>query len=381
MAEDGATGWSVMGTETIATERMVAAIRTVGQEPLWVVSRSGNDAGAFARDLDIPGSTTDLMRVLDDPSIAFAYVSARVERRLRYVAASLHARVHVLCDGPVAPSAEAAAELVALGQSTGTVLAVNQPFRASAVHQTMRRLISEREVGAVRSVVLVRGRPYEPPSSRRSDGLPKAGQIYLDACVDGIDLARFLTGAEPVEASAVSNEPDASPDHLTYTIRMSDGCLFQAHESFAIAEMDSLLLVAGEKGILTANGTLNGRASGTLSRRIGGRTELVPVRDREGDLSTVADFLNRVGGRVSWVSTGFDNVAALRAVEAVQKAANTGLRVPIGETPPAKVLGAGQASVLPEKKRSAEPPGTTNGSGRRSPGNLGGAPETMERKK
>ncbi|TIW74652.1 MAG: Gfo/Idh/MocA family oxidoreductase, partial [Mesorhizobium sp.] len=169
MATHGKTGWSVMGTGTIATEQMVAGIRAQGHTPLWVVSRRKLDAAHFAQDLDIPQWTTNLSSALGDPDVEFIYVSARIQRRAHYITAAAQAGKNVLCDGPISESSKMAAALVRVCDTAGIVLAVHHPFRASAIHQTMRRLIVDGEIGKVQSILITREGPYKPTAKRRKD--------------------------------------------------------------------------------------------------------------------------------------------------------------------------------------------------------------------
>ncbi|RWH31277.1 Gfo/Idh/MocA family oxidoreductase [Mesorhizobium sp.] len=322
MAIHGKTGWSVMGTGTIATEQMVAGIRAQGHTPLWVVSRRKMDAAHFAQDLDIPQWTTNLSEALGDPKVEFTYVSARLRRRAHYITAAAKARKNVLCDGPISENSKVAAELARLCDAAGIVLAVHQPFRASAIHQTMRRLILDGDIGKVQSILLTREGPYKPAAKRRKDDLDNEGDIYLDMSVDDIDLARFLTGGEPREVSAICTVADGRPNQISYSFQLDDGSLFHAFESFAIADLESTVVVAGDRGTLIAHGTLNGKASGTLMRRHAAKNELVPVRDGDSHVAAVEDFVSAGERRLTWLARGSDNVAALRAAEALAKAAS-----------------------------------------------------------
>lgn len=322
-------GWSFMGTGTIATELMVEAVRSLGQSPLWVVSRSRTDAAHFAGDLGIPHSTTELDLVLQDPSVRFAYVSAGLERRPHYITAVAGSRAHILCDGPIARTSGQAGTLAALCKKTGTPLAINQPLRASAIHQTMRRLILDGDIGAVRSVVIVRGGPYHAPPDRRRPDSRRGNGIHLDVSVGDIDLARFLTGTDPIEAIALDAPDGEAPTRLSYAIRLDEGCLFQAQESFDTVDLESMVLVAGDRGALIAHGTLSGRASGTLTRRADGRNEFVPVREHDLLLATAREFAEAGDKEGSWLARGIDSVIALQTVEAVALAARKRRAVPI----------------------------------------------------
>jgi 1,5-anhydro-D-fructose reductase (1,5-anhydro-D-mannitol-forming) len=319
------SGWAVMGTGTVAAEQMVSAIRALGHSPLWVASRSETRANHFARDADIPRSTTDPHRAIDDPHVAFVYIAAAVERRPFYIRAAASAGKHIVCDGPIAATAKTAAELARICEAAGVVLAISQRARASAVHQTMERLVADGAIGALRSLTILRGGPYHPEPTRWSSRPVDRPDIFLEMCVEDIDLARFLTGEEPGEALAIAdrNPAEGMPDHLAYVLRMGE-TLFQAHESYSTADMESIVVAAGSDGILIASGTLGHRGSGTLVRRLEGRNEFIPIRERDAYLATLEQFIDAVEGRSPPLANGADGYAALAAAEAVMKSAKRG---------------------------------------------------------
>lgn len=310
-------GWSVMGTGTIASEHMVAAIRAAGHEPLWVVSRNRQYAAHFSQDMEIPGIAVDARQALRDPRVGFAYVSAAKGRRKHYILAAAAEGKHVLCDGPIAASSRVAADLAEACSKAGVILALNQPLRALSLHQTMRRLVQEGEIGTLQSLLISRGAPFQPPPNRHPDEVVDRNDALVDLTVDDIDLARFLTGREPAAVAALS-----AGDQRAYAIEMSGGAILQAYESFTTAEFESVVMLAGDRGTLVAHGTLSGKGSGTLIRRLNGRNELIPVRERDQDVATVEAFLDLPQKTRPWMSLAKDNVIALRTVEAIRAARN-----------------------------------------------------------
>lgn len=310
-----------MGTGTIATEHMVAAIRSVGHEPLWVVSRNKEYAKFFSEDMKIPQTSIEARRALRDPVVGFVYVSAVRDRRKHYISTAATARKHILCDGPISNNSRVAGALVEQCKQAGVALALNQPSRASTIHQTMRRLLIEGEIGSLQSLLIVRGAPFHPAPNRRSDEAEKQGNILLDISVEDIDLARFLTDQEPVEVSTLSTAPNGAAAHqISYAVRMSGGVMFQAFESFTTAEIESVVMLAGDNGALIAHGTLNGKGSGTLVRRLNARNELIPVRERDHHFTTIEGFLASVRRTSTWMCQGDDSVIALRTAEAIAAA-------------------------------------------------------------
>lgn len=311
-------GWSVMGTGTIATEHMVEAIRLAGHEPKWVVSRNSEYAHFFSVDMDIPNKAIDAGRALRDPNVNYVYVSAGVARRKHYVTRSISVGKHVLSDGPLSSNSRTAEVLASRAALAGLTLAINEPARASTIHQTMRRLLAEGEIGALQSILIVRGGPFQPRMDRRSDTAGDDGDICAEVTVQDIDLARFLSDQEPVAVTCTPFELDHTPpQQMAYSIQLSGGALCQAFESFQTSDLESLVLLAGDNGTLIAHGTLNFRGIGTLVRRIAGRNELIPVRERDPHRTTIDEFIASVRRGPTWLGDGTDNAKALKTVEAL----------------------------------------------------------------
>lgn len=321
-------GWAVTGTGTVAAEQMVAAIRAFGHTPLWVTSRSEVRASHFARDTNIPNSTTDVRQAMRDAQVDFVYIAAPLIRRPFYIRAVAEAGKHILCDGPVAKDAKTAAALVQTCQDAGTYLAVNQRGRTAAVHQAMRRLIADGEIGVVHSISIFRGGPHYPVAMRWHEAGENDPNIFLDMCAEDIDLARFLSGAEPVEAAGLASPVGGAPSDLAYSLRMGD-VLFQAHESYATSDIESRIIAAGSEGSLVASGTLGPRGSGTLMRRHHSRNEFLPIRERDHFAAVLELFLEAVDGGPPTLATGTDSLASLTAAEAVMKAVRKGRTVAI----------------------------------------------------
>jgi 1,5-anhydro-D-fructose reductase (1,5-anhydro-D-mannitol-forming) len=300
---------------------MVTAIRAMGHEPLWVVSRNKEYARYFSIDTGIPKTSTDVRRALRDQQVGFAYVNVVLDRRYYYISAACAAKKHILCDGPISTNSKHAYALVAQSKESGVMLAVNQPHRASTIHQTMRRLLREGEIGRLQSLLVVRGGPFQPLAKRRSEEAKREGEILLDVSVYDVDLARFLTGEEPREVIVLPGAlQEGAQSQVAYSVRMTGDVIFQAYESFSIAEIESTVMLAGEHGALIAHGTLNDKGSRTLVRRVGSRNELTPVRERDPYHATVEDFLTSRHRPLSWLCRGEDSIQALRTIEAIAEA-------------------------------------------------------------
>ncbi|URK89368.1 hypothetical protein LP421_33610 (plasmid) [Rhizobium sp. RCAM05350] len=118
---------------------------------------------------EYPENISRRRQALSDPLVNFVYISAVRERRKHYIATAAKAGKHILCDGPIAGNSRVAGTLVEQCKQAGVALVVNQPSRASTIHQTMRRLLAEGEIGTLQSLQIIRGAPFQPSPNRRAN--------------------------------------------------------------------------------------------------------------------------------------------------------------------------------------------------------------------
>jgi predicted dehydrogenase len=150
-----------------------------------------------ARRWSVPRAFTDAHRLLAEVSpeiVSVCTPDATHADVLRAVLAAPSVR-GVLAEKPLAASAAEAAELVALAEDRGIVLAVNYVRRYAAGHRNVKDALASRAVGDVLSVTGI-----------YSGGLVHNGSHWLD-------LARWLIGeVVAVQAHGSDAAPDGNPD-------------------------------------------------------------------------------------------------------------------------------------------------------------------------
>jgi 1,5-anhydro-D-fructose reductase (1,5-anhydro-D-mannitol-forming) len=326
-SDGNVVGWGLIGASTIAREYMVDAIRRSGGAPLWVMSRDEAHRAEFARDLGIRHHCGDLAGMLADPRVKAVYVSSINSLHRAQVLQAARAGKHILCDKPLATRSSDALKMVRACEKAGVVLGVNHHLRSSPVHQTMRRMIAAGDIGEVRSLIIIHAGLLRPILQTWRIRDPAEGAIYLDLSVHDIDLACFLLQQTPALASGIGDAlmlGDAKAhDHAMYALRMSGGAFVQVNESFVTPDVESLVMAYGSEGILIASGTLAQKSSGTLTRRLRGRNESIPLRPNDTYADTVAQFIAATEGRGSPHATGRDGLVSLAGAEAVARAVAT----------------------------------------------------------
>jgi predicted dehydrogenase len=150
-------GAAVIGTGFIGTVH-VEALRRIGVHVAGVLGSTPERGAARADALGVAKAYASLEELLADDRVAAVHVTSPNDLHLGQAEAALRAGKHVICEKPLAMTADESARLVALAAETGLVNATNFNIRFYPLNQHARSLIADRGLGEVR---LVTGRYFQ----------------------------------------------------------------------------------------------------------------------------------------------------------------------------------------------------------------------------
>ena len=157
MANRASIGAAVIGTGFIGTVH-VEALRRIGVNVLGVLGSTAERGAARAEALGVPKAYASLDDLLADDRVQVVHVTSPNDLHLSQTEAALRAGKHVVCEKPLAMTADESARLVALALETGLVNATNFNIRFYPLNQHARSLIADGGLGDVR---LVTGRYFQ----------------------------------------------------------------------------------------------------------------------------------------------------------------------------------------------------------------------------
>lgn len=126
-------------------------------------------------------------------SDAVVIASTNADHR-RYTEAAAKARVHVLCEKPLATTAVDARAMIDACRSAGVQLGTAFPVRSSPAVMALKEAISAGALGRIRAVRATN--PGQYPGSWFGDKRLAGGGAAMDHTVHAADAIRWLTGAE-----------------------------------------------------------------------------------------------------------------------------------------------------------------------------------------
>lgn len=183
-----------------------------------IASRDHTRAKEAADRLGIAKSYGSYDDLIADPDIDAIYNPLPNHLHVPISIEAANAGKHVLCEKPIALSADEARQLIEARDQNNVVIAEAFMVRHHPQWQKARELIQAGAIGKLRAVQAVFSYMNRDPGNVRNQAAIGGGGIYDIGCYP-IVTARFLFGDEPVRALAlIERDPDFMTDRLASAI-------------------------------------------------------------------------------------------------------------------------------------------------------------------
>jgi predicted dehydrogenase len=224
--------WGVLGVAKIATEKVIPAMqRGEASEIAAIASRDLGKAKAAADKLGIARAFGSYEELLADGDIEAIYNPLPNDLHVPWTVRALKAGKHVLCEKPIALTADEARALLAARESSGNLVAEAFMVRFHPQWRRAKELVASGAIGEVRAIQSFFGYRLLDPENLRNRAIG-GGALYDIGCY-AILTARYIFGAEPVRvAAAIDRDPNFKTDRLTSAIVEFPG---SRHLTFTVA--------------------------------------------------------------------------------------------------------------------------------------------------
>ena len=221
MPDSPAVRWGVLSTAKIARLKVIPAMRHCpSAEVTAIASRCIENGQAAAAELGLSRGYGSYEALLDDPDVDAVYIPLPNDLHVPWSVRALRAGKHVLCEKPVALSAEQAEELK-VEADRHPELKIMEAFMYRFHPQWIRAkdLVDDGAVGELRSIQSFFSYFNRDPGDIRNN-VGQGGGALMDIGCYNISLSRWLVGAEPRRVlGRVEDDPDFGVD------RVADGLL------------------------------------------------------------------------------------------------------------------------------------------------------------
>lgn len=208
--------WGVLSTAKIGREQVIPAMQQGTLAHIdAIASRDDASARRVASELGIPKAYGSYEALLADPDIQAIYNPLPNHLHVPWTIRALEAGKHVLCEKPVALTAEEARSLIAARDRSGKLVAEAFMVRQHPQWHRARDIAGSGRIGDVRSIQTFFSYFLLDPANVRNQADIGGGGL-LDIGCYAIATARYIFGAEPLRVvAAIERDPELRVDRLS----------------------------------------------------------------------------------------------------------------------------------------------------------------------
>ncbi|MBE0529387.1 MAG: Gfo/Idh/MocA family oxidoreductase [Rhodospirillales bacterium] len=211
--------WGIVSTAKIGREKVIPAMQAGRLTRVAAIaSRDLASARAVAAKLGIPKAFGTYEEMLADPEIEAVYNPLPNHLHVPISIEAAEAGKHVLCEKPIALTAEETKSLIAVRDRTGVRIQEAFMVRHHPQWRRARELVREGRIGRLRAIQAFFSYNNPDPANIRNKADIGGGGIYDIGCYPVV-TARFLFGVEPTRVVAlIERDPVTRIDRLTSAI-------------------------------------------------------------------------------------------------------------------------------------------------------------------
>ena len=244
----GTVRWGILSTADIGVRKVIPGIRKAARcEVVAIASRDGEQARAVADQLGIPSAHASYEALLADPGVDAVYIPLPNHMHMDWTIAALRAGKHVLCEKPLAMTADDAQRMVDVAHETGLQLMEAFMYRQHPSWVAAMELVESGRIGTLTAVQSWFSYYNDDATNIRNIVEYGGGALFDIGCYT-INLSRMVFGGEPSHIQAsVRRDPATGVDALVSAILDFDGGI----ASFTCAirsESDQRVHIYGTKG-------------------------------------------------------------------------------------------------------------------------------------
>lgn len=328
--------WGVLGTARIGLNKVIPAMQRSGTvEVRAIASRSQAAASTAAERLGIPLAHGSYESLLADPAIEAIYNPLPNHLHVPMTVAAARAGKHVLCEKPIALTADEARQL----RDSATRVRIAEAFMVRHHPQwtRVRDLVHEGRIGIPRVLQAVFSFFNDNPGDIRNQPRIGGGALYDIGCY-AVVAGRHVFDAEPLRAIALFDRDPALGVDRTTSGLLDFGAGRQL--SFSVSTQccsHQRVTVLGSRGRMEMEIPFNAPQGATSRIRIdatgaldgsGIHVETLPEVDQYQRM--VEDFSRCVRGEPAAYWGVEDAILQMAVIDALRRSEDTGAWVTLG---------------------------------------------------
>ena len=297
--------------------------RVPGARLVSVVDPHADACRHACEELGVEASFHDFRDAIKDPAVDAVVVATPTKHHAEVAVAAADAGKHILCEKPMAMSAEECDQMIAAAERTQVVLQIGFMRRFDESFVAARQRVSEEEIGRV---VLVKSLTHGPTTPKPwMYDIQQSNGPLAEVNSHDIDTLRWFTDSEFEEVYAIGGNYRSSParqrfpdfyDNVVLTARFRNGMQGAIFGAQGVQYgYDARCEILGEKGLITV-GSLAAKA---IASHTSGGTNRPIVRSwmdlfLDAYRAEDADFVRCIRENDTPRADGYDGKAAVCVV-------------------------------------------------------------------
>jgi len=330
-------GWAIVGLGQLALEEVMPAFDECKiSQPVALVSGHRDKAEKVAQTYGIDAKNIYSYENYDDlksnPAVQAIYIILPNNMHAEYTIRGFAAGKHVLCEKPMSVTVDEATSMIDAGKKAQKLLMIAYRLRFEPFNKKAIEICRSGEIGDIQTISASNCQVVQAPNIRLSKTL--GGGVLGDVGVYCLNAARYLTGEEPVEVTAMLHQPKEDPRfrevpaNFVWTMRFPSGAIANCDCSFNASD-SRRYRVQGTKGFVDLDQAFSYRGQELHVSKPPAKTqmELTPVNHFAAEME---HFLTCILENKPPLTPGEDGLADMLAMAAIEQAAATGQTVKVG---------------------------------------------------
>lgn len=331
-------GFAVVGLGSIARSSVLPAFSNCKRASLEaLVGRDRRKTAELAAEFKVASyySSREFAACLTNPRIDAVYIATPQGEHEHLTVAAARAGRHVLCEKPLAATADQAARMVKACHASGVLLmtAYRKYYEPSTLY--LKKLIQSGKLGPIDVIHTAFSERHIAGKSLAwlLDKKMAGGGPLMDLGVYCVNTARWLVEENPVEVIAQSWVHDAKKfreveEGITFRLRFPSGLIVQAASTYSAAP-SSFMYVQGSAGWASLSPAFPFEETRQLVARIGKRQIEQTFESMDEFAPEIDAFASAIlrGGTVK--PDGNEGYKDMIILDAIYRAARSGRALPI----------------------------------------------------
>ncbi|QHT71215.1 Gfo/Idh/MocA family oxidoreductase [Rhodocytophaga rosea] len=244
-------GWAIVGLGKYATEQIMPAFAECKKSKLVaLVSGTPDKAKKLADQYGVNSKNIynyqNYDSIKNNPEVDIIYIILPNSLHAEYTIRGAQAGKHMISEKPMATSVKDAQAMIDACKKAGKKLMIGYRAQYEPFNLKVIEMVRSNALGQLKMITSDHGRILKPEEKADQWRMKKdlaGGGSLMDIGIYSLNAARYLTGEEPVEITAMMHSTPNDPrfkeveENMTFLLRFPSGVIAQCNSSYSYQEV------------------------------------------------------------------------------------------------------------------------------------------------